>query len=91
MNPKHIPPNSPAALALSRHHGRRLTLQELDEHLQIRDLSLELIDEVGLHLERVDDLAHGGVDLGLQLFLAEADQVVRVQVQARFELIWIRE
>jgi hypothetical protein len=50
------------------------------------DLRLELSDEVALHLERVDQLADGRVHLGLDLLLAQLNNVVRVQVKALFKL-----
>ena len=44
-------------------------LQELDEHLEVGDLRLQLIDKLTLHLERVHNLAHSGVHGGSQLVL----------------------
>ena len=36
-------------------------LQKLDEHLQVCDLSLQLVDELALHLQRVHQLANRAV------------------------------
>ncbi len=77
---------SPTSLAVHGHVTRRLTLKELYEHLKIRDLSLELVDQVTLHSQRVDKLAHGGIHLRFQLFLTQRHQVVSVQVEASLQL-----
>ena len=72
----------PAAFALEWDHGAGLGLEKLDEHLEIRDLCHQLTDQVVLHLQGVDDLSDGGVDLRLQLVLAQFHDVVHVQIQA---------
>ena len=46
-----------------------LLLEELDEHLEVGDLSLQLPHQLALHLQRVHDLAHRHVHRGPQLVL----------------------
>ena len=46
-----------------------LLLQELDEHLEVGDLGLQLPHQLALHLERVHDLPHRHVHRGPQLVL----------------------
>ena len=68
--------------------GGGLALQELDEHLEVGDLRLELADEVALHLERVQQLPDGRVHLGDHLRLAQLHDLLRhVEVQAVPQLL----
>ena len=57
--------------------GGGLALQELDEHLQVGDLRLELVDQMALHLERVQQLPDGRVHLGDHLRLAQLNDLLR--------------
>ena len=61
-------------------------LQELDEHLEVGDLRLQLIDKLTLHLERVHNLAHSGVHSGPELVLGQGRDVLHIEIQPEITL-----
>lgn len=70
-------------------HVRSLpTLDEVDEHLQVSDLGLELLHQLLLDSGRVDDLGDGGVHPLPQLLGAQAANVlVQVHIQLLDQLV----
>ena len=65
-----------------------LTLDEVDEHLQVPDLGLELVHQLLLDAGRVDDLSDGRVDPLPELLGRQAAHVlVQVHVQLLDQLV----
>lgn len=65
-----------------------LTLDEVDEHLQVPDLGLQLLHQLLLDPRRVDDLSDGQVHPLPQLLGRQATHVlVQVHVQLGYQLI----
>ena len=67
----------PAVVGVDTAAGGGFALHELDEHLEVGDLRLELVDQMALHLERVQQLPDRGVHLGDHLRLTQLNNLLR--------------
>lgn len=64
------------------------TLYEVNEHLQVPNLGLQLLHQLLLHSGRVNDLSDGGVHPLSQLLGGQVpDVLVQIHVQLLYQLV----